>query len=105
MYPGPLYVKMKIPLIASHYSRAFFNIFTSDFLLNYVSDRNSEGSLCSSTFFLDFWAMFLAQNSNVFVQENFVFTFKKSILFLNFKSDNKILPDKYTFQILILVRV
>ena len=46
-------------------------------------------------FFLDFWGMFSAQNSNIFVQENFVFTFKKSNLFLNFKSDNNILPDKY----------
>ena len=46
-------------------------------------------------FFLDFWAMFSAQNSNVFVQENFVFTFKKSDLFFNLKSENKILLDKY----------
>ena len=46
-------------------------------------------------FFLDFWGMFSAQNSNVFVQENFVFTFDKSDLFINFKSDNKILLDKY----------
>ena len=46
-------------------------------------------------FFLDFWGMFSAQNSNIFVQENFVFTFKKSNLFFNFKSDNNILPDKY----------
>ena len=73
----------------------FFKVFTSDFLLNYVSDRNSEGYLCSSTFFLDFWGMFTVQNSNVFVQENFVFTFDKSDLFINFKSDNKILLDKY----------
>ena len=86
---------MKIPLIASHYSLAFFKVFTNDFLLNCASDRNSEGSLCSSTFFLDFWGMFSAQNSNIFVQENFVFTFKKSNLFFNFKSDNNILPDKY----------
>ena len=62
--------------------------------IKYASDRNSEGSLCSSTFFLDFWGMFSAQNSNIFVQENFVFTFKKAI-FLNFKSDNKILLNKY----------
>ena len=46
-------------------------------------------------FFLDFWGMFSAQNSNVFVQENFVLTFKKSDLFFNFKSENKILLDKY----------
>ena len=46
-------------------------------------------------FFLDFWGMFSAQNSNAFVQENFVLTFKKSYLFFNFKSENKILLDKY----------
>ena len=46
-------------------------------------------------FFLDFWGMISAQNSNVFVQENFVLTFKKSYLFFNFKSENKILLDKY----------
>ena len=46
-------------------------------------------------FFLDFWGMFSAQNSNVFVQENFVLTFKKSYLYFNFKSENKILLDKY----------
>ena len=46
-------------------------------------------------FFLDFWGMISAQNSNVFVQENFVLTFKKSDLFFNFKSENKILLDKY----------
>ena len=45
--------------------------------------------------FSDFWGMFSVQNSNVFVQENFVLTFKKSDLFFNFKSKNKILLDKY----------
>ena len=46
-------------------------------------------------FFLDFWGMISAQISNVFVQENFVLTFKKSDLFFNFKSENKILLVKY----------
>ena len=45
-------------------------------------------------FFLDFWGIFSAQNSNVFVQENFVFTFKKTIYLLISKVKNKILLDK-----------
>ena len=30
-------------------------------------------------FFLDFWGMFSAKNSNAFVQENFVFTFENKL--------------------------
>ena len=90
---GPFYVKIKILQIASHYSLCFSKFSPAIFSINYASDRNSEGALCSSTFFSDFWGMFSAQNSNVFVQENFVLTFKKSYLFFNFKSDNKILLD------------
>ena len=73
---GPFYVKIKIPQIPSHYSLGFLKFSPAIFSKNYASDRNSEGALCSSTFFSDFWGMFSAQNSNVFVQKIFVVTFE-----------------------------
>ena len=56
----------------------FFKVFTHDFLINYALDRNSEGALCSSTFNWLHCEKISAQNSNVYVQENFFLTFEKS---------------------------
>ena len=50
------------------YSLVFLKCSHSDFLRNHASDRNSEGTLPSSTFDFVYWGTFLAPNSNVFVQ-------------------------------------
>ena len=52
---GPFYVKIKILQIASHYSLGFSKFSPAIFSINYASDRNSEGALCSSTFFFRFF--------------------------------------------------
>ena len=84
---GPFYVKIKILQIASHYSLGFSKFSPAIFSINCASDRNSEGTLCSSTFFSDFWGLFSAQNSNVFVQEKFVFIFENNKKITVFKSE------------------
>ena len=76
---GPFYVKIKIPHLPSHYSLGFLKLSPVIFSINCASDRNSEDALCSSTFFSDFWGMFSALNSNIFVQENIVFSFENKI--------------------------
>ena len=52
----------------------------SDFLRNHASDRNSEGTLPSSTFDFVYWGTFSAPNSNVFVQGNFFLFLKRWFL-------------------------
>ena len=55
----------------------FVKVLTSDFLRNHASDRNSEGTLSSSTFDFVYWGTFSTPNSNVFVQENFFLILKR----------------------------
>ena len=52
----------------------------SEFLRNHASDRNSEGTLPSSTFDFVYWGTFSAPNSNVFVQGNFFLFLKRWFL-------------------------
>ena len=60
--------------------QCFFKVLTSDFLRNHASDRNSEGTLPSSTFDFVYWGTFSAPNSNVFVQGNFFLFLKRWFL-------------------------
>ena len=55
----------------------FFKMLTIFFLINHASDRNSEGTLCSSTFSGLYCEKISAQNSNVYVQENFFLFLKR----------------------------
>ena len=63
-----------------HLQCVFFKVLTSDFLRNHASDRNSEGTLYSSTFDFVYWGSFSAPISNVFVQENFFLFLKRWFL-------------------------
>ena len=61
---GPFYVKMKILLIASHYSRAFLK-FHQRFSPKLCIRSKIWGLLMFFNFFFGFWSMFSAHNSNV----------------------------------------
>ena len=67
--------EMQINYESAHIQCDFFKMLTHDFLINHALDQNSEGTLCSSTFSWLHCDEISAQNSNVYVQENFFVTF------------------------------
>ena len=92
---GPFYVKIKILQIASHYSLCFSKFSPAIFSINYASDRNSEGALCSSTFFFRFLGHVFSPKFQRICPGEFFFTFENSYFFIIFKNENKFLLDKY----------